>query len=30
LSEWDGKSLTIDYDKGSILATSIAAGKKDS
>lgn len=29
LSEWDGKSLTIDYDKGSILATSIAAGKKD-
>lgn len=30
LNKWDGKTLTIDNDNGRILATAIAAGKKNS
>ena len=30
LNKWDGKSLTIDDDTGTILSNMIAAGKKDS
>lgn len=30
INQWDGKSLTLDYETGSILSTRIAAGKKDS
>ena len=30
LNKWDGKTLTIDSDNGSILSTAIAAGKKNS
>jgi hypothetical protein len=30
INEWDGKTLTIDNDSGSIEATRLAAGKKDS
>lgn len=29
VNEWDGKTLTIDDSKGQILATAIAAGKKE-
>lgn len=29
LNKWDGKTLTIDYDNGRILATAIAAGSKN-
>lgn len=30
INKWDGKTLTIDKDKGLILSTAIAAGKKNS
>ena len=29
INKWDGKTLEIDEEKGSILATAIAAGKKE-
>jgi hypothetical protein len=30
INKWDGKTLTLNEDSGSILSTAIAAGKKES